>query len=409
MKKHLLSCFVLATTCVAVPAQTLKIHTGQVTVAVPAADAGNMLFSNGSSLSVMGCTYELSKVDSITVDNSTIESQSVGITYSSAGAHVLVSADVFPYLTITSANGQVDITAASSLDKEINYTLGGQSSNGSFKMTGSYKSTITLHNLSLTNPSGAAIDIENGKRINVVIPDGTSTVLADGAGGTQKACFFVKGHPEFSGGGTLTLTGNAKHAFASNEYTLLKSSFGTLQVLGAKSDAMHIGQYFRMKGGTITTSNIKGDGIDVETTKDASDEDNGQVFIEGGTINMDVAADDVKGIKCDDAMTISGGNITLSVSGLGAKGFSVGTDLLIMSAETSSPNIKMSVTGTTYMPGDETLESKCRGIKVKGNFTFNGGNIDITATGKKSKAISVDGIYTYQSGTINCKVDASNT
>ena len=69
----------------------------------------------------------------------------------------------------------------------------------------------------------------------------------------------------------------------------------------------------------------------------------------------------------------------------------------------------MAVTGTTYMPGDATLESKCRGIKVKGNFTFNGGSINISATGKKSKAISVDGIYTYKSGSINCKVNASNT
>ena len=72
-------------------------------------------------------------------------------------------------------------------------------------------------------------------------------------------------------------------------------------------------------------------------------------------------------------------------------------------------SINMTVTGTTYMPGDAVLESKCRGIKVKGNFTFDGGDIRISATGEKSKAISVDGDYTYVSGTLNCAVDAANT
>ena len=58
---------------------------------------------------------------------------------------------------------------------------------------------------------------------------------------------------------------------------------------GAKSDAMHIGQYFKMKGGKFTAANVMGDGIDVEATKDATDEHNGQAFIEGGSITLNVA------------------------------------------------------------------------------------------------------------------------
>ena len=408
MKKILLTGIILATTCVA-SAQTLKIHTGSTTIAVPAAEASQMDFVDGNALTVMGHNYDLNTVDSITVDNSIVASQSVGITYTASGARLLVSADIYPLLTIAVSQGDVRITASPSLAKEVGYTLSGASADGSFTLEGSYKSTLTLNNLTLTNLRGAAIEVINGKRINVIIPDGTSSTLTDGAAGTHKACFFVKGHPEFSGGGSLTLTGNTKHAFASNEYTLFKSDFGSFHVAGAKSDAMHIGQYFKMKGGQFTAVNVMGDGIDVEATKDVTDEHNGQVFIEGGSITLNVAADDVKGIKCDSMMTISGGTIDLTVSGLGTKGISTGTDLLVMSDGTTAPNIKMAVTGTTYMPGNATLESKCRGIKVKGNFTFNGGNIDISATGKKSKAISVDGTYTYKSGTINCKVDASNT
>ena len=74
----------------------------------------------------------------------------------------------------------------------------------------------------------------------------------------------------------------------------------------------------------------------------------------------------------------------------------------------NNPLIDLKVTGTTYAAGTAD-ESKCRGIKGKGNFTFDGGSIKISATGAKSKAISVDGDYIYKSGSLNCLVDAANT
>jgi hypothetical protein len=121
-----------------------------------------------------------------------------------------------------------------------------------------------------------------------------------------------------------------------------------------------------------------------------------------------VAAEDVKGLKCDSAMTISAGTIEATVSGNGSKGISSGTDLLIAQKTGVPTKVKMVVPGTTYMPGDAELEAKCRGIKVKGDFTFDGGVIDIVATGAKSKEISVDGYYYYKSGSINCYVDSAN-
>ena len=152
---------------------------------------------------------------------------------------------------------------------------------------------------------------------------------------------------------------------------------------------------------------VGGDGFDISLTNDTADELNGEVFIEGGTIHLDVVTDDTKGIKSDSHMTISGGTIKGNVSGNGTKGISVDGDLTIKGVA-DNPLIELNVTGTTYMPGDVDLESKCRGIKGKGNFLFDGGTIRISATGVKSKAISIDGIYTYKSGSLNCKVDAAN-
>lgn len=392
-------------------AQSLKVTQGQVSTVWPLEDVGEMTFLQTSSdtgsseegigVSIGGKTYAVSTISQMEVGNSSVTAGTVSISYTEDDAQVVIAGDVAPYLTVTASGGNVSILAADGLSSEITYELGGLSTNGSFYMDGSYKATIRINNLTLNNPSGAAIDIACGKRINVEIPDGTVSTLTDGAGGGQKACLFINGHAEFKGGGTLNLTGNAKHAYASDEYTELGKSFGTLNVNSAASDGLHVQQYFQMEGGVVNVKGTQGDCIDVGITKNAEDEKNGQVLVSGGQLTLDVAADDVKGIKCDSTMTISGGTINADVSGLGTKGISVGTDLLINETSGNDTKITMNVTGTTYMPGDEDLESKCRGMKIKGNFTFDGGTISMTVTGKKAKGISCDGTYTYISGTTN--------
>ena len=388
-------------------AQRLRIHCGPTTFVTSAEKAGQMSITADGMLQLGETSIATAQIDSITVDREAYNPLAIAVSYSNAGARLTVPCYVKDKLTITVNGSQVGFVQDVSLQEEVAYTLSGSSANGSFSMDGEYKAGLVLNNLTLTNTTGPAIDITNGKRISVNLPAGTTTTLTDGAGGLHKACFFINGHAEFEGAGTLVLTGNTKHAYASDEYTKFKPTFGTLQVKKAASDGLHLEQYLQVQGGTFSFANIAGDNVDVSITKNPADTLNGQVFIEGGTITLDVAADDTKGMKCDSAMTITGGSIKATVSGLGTKGISVGTNLLI-AQPTTATLIDMAVTGTTYMPGNALLESKCRGIKVKGDFTFDGGTIKISATGTKSKAISVDGDYTYKSGSINCAVDAAN-
>lgn len=389
-------------------AQTMKVHCGQVTVNVSAEEAGEMHFNAGESIEIQGRTYSLSDIDSITVDRSAYTASAVEVSYLGNAAHVNISGNIASLMTWEVSGNHVSLVAAPELQEEVTYTLNGTTTDGSFFMDGEYKSTLVLDNLNMTNKSGAAIDIANGKRIKVIIPTGTATTLTDAAGGLQKACLFINGHAEFSGGGALVLNGCNRHAYASDEYTWFEKDFGTLTIERAEGDGLHVEQYFRMDGGQIHVKNAKGDGIDVPVTKDPTDEYNGQVFVNGGNITLNAAAEDVKGLKCDSMMTISGGSIKATVSGNGTKGISVGTNLLVGGTNHTKPSIEMTVTGTTYMPGDPVSESKCRGIKVKGDFTLDGGTVRISATGVKSKAVSVDGNYYYKSGSINCAVDASN-
>lgn len=392
----------LAASSFTAQAQTMKVKCGQITTLIPAVTADDMNFiEGGTAFVVRGHTFKVADVNEITIDRTTIQPNTLTINYTAQGATVTVPIDNLPGLSITTQAGHVSIVADSTVQTELNYVLSGTTDNGSFFMDGEYKARVELNSLTLTNPTGAAIDIANGKRIDVVLPTGTTTTLTDGANGTHDACLFVNGHAELKGGGTLNLTGNTKHAYASDEYTILKPSFGTLNVTSAVGDGMHVNQYLLVEAGTVNIAGTKGDCIDVGITKDPLDELNGQAQINGGILHLDVTSDDTKGLKTDSMLTISGGLIEANVAGNGAKGISTGTHFLLQKTATTSPDISMTVSGGIYKPGDALLESKCRGIKVKGDFTFDGGNINMTVTGQKAKGISVDGLYTYKQGTSN--------
>ena len=406
--KQLFLTLALAGTTLTAAAQTLRIEQGSVTTAFDASTMGEAVFTSGNtSFTIGGKTYDIANVDRMTINATPVAAATVGVVYNGNSAQVELSGDLAPYLTVVVEGANVNITADPLLQEEVTYTLSGSSDSGSFTMEGDYKATIALNGVSLTSNTVdlPAMNILNGKRINILV-NGTNS-FADCAGGTHKGAFFINGHPEFEGSGTLNITGNSKHAYVSDEYSQFKKDFtGTINVLGAVSDAFHIDQYLLLQGGTFTMKNVGGDGFDISLTNDAADEFNGEVFIEGGTILLDVVTHDTKGIKCDGQMTISGGKISGKVSGNGTKGISVDGDLTIKGVA-NNPLIDLTVTGTTYAAGTAD-ESKCRGIKGKGDFLFDGGTIKISATGAKSKAISIDGTYTYKSGSLNCAVDAAN-
>ena len=395
-------------TAAALSAQTLNVHCGPVTVAVPAGDMGIVYGGRTDTLAIAGVPYAIAEIDSITVTQDDVVPATVFVNYADTAVSVLISGDIAPYVAASCIGTDVTLTADSALMEEVTYVLSG-SAVGSFTQTGAYKCTVKLNGLTLTGGSGPAIDIQNGKRISVLLADGTENTLADAAGGLQKACFYVKGHAEFSGGGTLNITGNTRHAYASNEYTSLESVFtGTINVLGAVGDGLNTDQYFEQHSGTVNISGCAGDGIDAGITGNAADELNGQMLISGGSITIDLgAAGDVKGLKCDSTLTLTGGTVRVTGTGAGQKGVKTGTDLFVNSVSGTPPAVSIYLTGGIYHKG-ELDEAKTRGFKVNRNFTFDGGTIDITAIGNKAKPVVVDQTYTYVSGAINCAVEAAS-
>lgn len=403
-------------------AQSLIVSEGNVSYAYPYDPATTMTYGT-NTLTINGEDYDLSALTSITgVADQTLPA-SVFVHYSGASATVCISGDLRGRVSASISGANVTLTdEQESIDDpdiaEVTYHLSGTSTDGSFHQVGAYKCSISLEGISLES-SACPFEIENGKRIGILLADGTQNTFRDGANNLRKSCFWVKGHAEFTGAGTLNLTGTQRHAYSSNEYTQLKSSFtGNINILGAQSDGMNIDQYFEQRGGNVAFRNVVGDCLDVSATTDPADELNGQIIISGGTLDCTASGDDTKCLKSESHTTISGGNLTLRCTGDGSKGLSVGTtvnevgsgDLTVeqdpTAASNARPYIYILATGDEYVnPLDETDTSKCRGIKVKGNFTFNGGTIerDLSSTVKSSKVISVDGTYTYKTGAYkNC-------
>ncbi len=364
-------------------AQTLNVAVGSVTDQYPAAQAGEMTYTGGTALDILGKTYQLADITKMYTDNSSVKDNQVSIVYSGTGALVYVAGNVAQYVDVAVEGAHVSINQKNTDavdDDEITYVLSGSTTDGSLTLDGKYKCTVSLAGVSLTNPNGAAINIANKKRIQISAKKNTENVLADGAGGSQKACLYSKGQIQLQGNGALTVTGNTKHAIKSGDYITVKNL--TLNINQAAGDGISCNKYFQMKSGTVTIKGVADDGIqcDLETdddntgeTIDHEDENSGNVYLEGGTLNVAVTANAAKGVKSEGDMKVSGGDITITTSG----------------------------GGTWDSDEKKTKASSC--LSADGNMTISGGTLTLTSTGAGGKGINVDGAFTATGGTTTIK------
>ena len=342
-----------------------------------------MVYEDGTTLTIMGKAFTISDITSITVDNTTVTDNTVSIAYSGTSVAVSIAGNVAQYLTPTVSGAHVSIAQSDDLADEITYVLSGTSTDGEFYMSGSYKATVELNGLTLTNTtpvySGAAVHIQNGKRINVKVVTGTVNTLVDAASGSQKGCLYVKGHAEFKQKGTLNVTGNVKHGIKTGEYMTVKNA--TINVLSAVGDGISSNEYFLMESGTVCISDTGDDGIQCDIDGDSStgettdheDEDSGNIYLQGGTITIDCAATAAKGIKSEGDMLITDGTISVTTTGDGE-----------------------------WDSDDSETKAAC-GLAADGNMTVSGGTLTLVAKGSGGKGMKCDGVLTVSDGTIDVK------
>ena len=377
-KRFLLTAMIAVVGVLGYAQQTMWIHTGHVHWAYNTDAVGTMPYTGASLLTVLEKGFTLADVDSVTIANETFADDNVLVKYNNTVADVYVAGNIANHITAEVTGARVAVMQDADVATEYTYTLQGTSNSGCFYHSGAYKMTLALNGVNLVNPDSAAINIQNSKRIAVQLVDGTSNTLADGASNTKKAAFLVKGHAEFAKGGSLTITGNKKHALACNEYMEVKKTVGTITITGAVADAINVAQYFQMNGGTINIQSCGDDGIQVDAEDTALAEEDGHVLIKGGTLTINASAAGTKCIKAEGSVDIQGGTLTLKHTGIPVwdaedskikEPTGIGTDRnLTINGEEAVVNINMTGDGA-------------RGMKCDSTMTCTAGNIDINCTG----------------------------
>ena len=398
MKKAILTLAMMITSIALTAQSEMRLWKGGESVRIRLADAEQMAFGADGSVTIAGTTYRTADIDSLTMIHQVL------IQFSESAATVTIPAAVADEVTATVDGAHVTVTNTN-VNQEIEFLLSGESADGSFTYNGSYKTTLRLNGVSLTSRRGAAFDIECGKRIAVILADGTTNYFADSTDGSQKACFYCKGHMELEGSGTLNVTGNLKHAIATKEYLQLKKSVGTINILSAVSDGLHVEQYYQQNGGMVNvTATTLGDGIQVDRTNDETDERNGEVIIKGGMLTMVVANEDCKGIKAEGDITISGGTFNIRATGKGSRGMQTDASMVI-GDEDGETSITVSAEGAQCTVEEDADDPhRCMGMKIDGNLTVTGGTTVVTNTGAKSRGIKVAGTYTKTGGSVTAEI-----
>lgn len=276
---------------------------------------------------------------------------------------------------ITKSGAHVKVVCAK---KGLKLVLSGQTADGSLQVFSDNKYVIEMNGVSITNPSGPAINNQGKKTCYVVLDDGTTNTLTDGTGyavetnGIQsKGAFFSEGQLVFSGSGSLDVYGNNKHGIASDDYVRIRK--GTDIYINV---AKHNG--------------TSGSGI---KAKDG-------IYINGGIVNIEANADGGKGINCEDSVIVSGGRLVV-----------VNTGAPIIDASipdtTSCAGIKTDM-AFILKGGDIALLSKGdggKGVNSTGNILVSGGNLNVVTLGPKvlasPKGIKTQGDMTVTGGNIS--------
>ena len=322
------------------------------------------------------------------------------------GSEAVVTGTDGQFSTVINGN---DVAITYTGSENVYYTLSGSSSEGSFKLYSDVRQAVKLSDLSLTNPSGAAINIQSG-HLTYVELEGSST-LSDSASAAYssgdedcKAVLFSEGSLLFSGSGALTvnaLNAKEKSGIVSDDHI----TFG---------DGPSI---------AVTTGSGAGHGVKV----------NEYVLVSGGSLNINAKAAYKSGIKADDYFGMTGGSVTITNSANGGKGLRAGDydydekDHLLDDSYITGGVLRVTTTGS------EVNGESAKGIKIgykesatkaggwpgggggnyvyAGNLRITGGSVYVSAArseGLEAKGnLTIDGgqIYVYSGGddAINCQ------
>lgn len=250
---------------------------------------------------------------------------------------------------------------------------------GNYKLTGTYEGQIKveaadsdmvrliLNNATITNSTGAAINVVEADEVVIYTASGTTNTVSDGssysdtASGSPDAAIYSKSDLTLAGEGTLKVEGKYEEGIHTSDGLVIAS--GTLEV-NAANTGIKGKDYVDILDGTITVTASQ-DGI--KATND-TDGNRGWVRLSGGTVNIS-AGDD--GFKAERVLEISGGtlNITQANEGIEAQYINIldGTVNVTSSDDGINASYSTTSTSTESTTATSTNQSAQGGQTAQGN------------------------------------------
>ena len=239
---------------------------------------------------------------------------------------------------------------------------------GNYKLTGTYSGQIKveaadsdmvrliLNNATITNSTGAAINVVEADEIVIYTASGTTSTVSDGssysdtASGSPDAAIYSKSDLTLAGEGTLKVEGKYEEGIHTTDGLVIAS--GTLEV-NAANTGIKGKDYVDILDGTITVTASQ-DGI--KATND-TDGNRGWVRLSGGTVNIS-AGDD--GFKAERVLEISGGtlNITQSNEGIEAQYINILDGTVNVTSSDDGINASYSTSSTESTSSSTTQTSQ---------------------------------------------------
>ena len=354
--------------------------------------------------------YSTSRIITISFSETGVKTTSLpkGITATINGGHIVINSTI----------------------GKIGYQIKGTCSNGSLKIYSQKKFRLLFGGITLTNPTGPAINIQSGKTVYASIVNGTTNTLCDGTTYSapvigsdgeeedQKGTLFSEGQLIFDGytkgTGTLNVTSHGGHAICSDDYIMVRG--GNINILSAAKDGFRTKEKFiigraEAYSPTITinaTSNgiectegsltIEAGKLDItsggEAIKVEYEETDPAVipdaYIKGGYIKLTTTGEKSSAIQTTRNYTQSGGIIQATVNGNGSK-------IINCDGGVTFSGGKLTGIANGTVSSDETSAG---GIKCAGNVTISSSKVAIDCKGKGAKAINCDKYVTVNSGEV---------
>lgn len=318
--------------------------------------------------------------------------------------------------TINVSNGEVYVHAHS---KGLTIKVSGSTSDGFLKIYSEKKFRLELQDASITNPQGAAINIQSGNCFLVL--SGKNT-LSDAAEALypfietedMKGVLFSEDDIRISGSGSLSVTANnkvGKAAISSDDAIFIRPN--TNIQINSNSSA---GNGIKANDNIV----IKGGVLNIQTSAAGSKglSSDGNMTIDGGrttiitTGGVDTSvSDDPSGcaaIKCDTTLNIKGGELRLKSTGQGGKGISADVAVNISGGKvyiiTEGNQYGTSSSGGMGGPGGFGQSSSSsnsvspKGIRCDKDITISGGDIFVRTNGSNAEGIESKATLTFSGG-----------